>query len=71
MKRNELVISGTNNVICELFKVLRFRGIEPTIPVQSGKVLVMSCVQSGALNKILISWKEFIECEVVTIVVAE
>ena len=71
MKRNEMVISGTNNVIRELFNTLRFNGIEPTIPVQSGKNLVMSCMQSGTLNKILVSWKEFIECEVVTIVVSE
>jgi hypothetical protein len=68
MKRNELVISGTRNVIHELFNVLRTNGIEPTIPVQSEKNFVMCCIQGGALNRILMSWKEFIECEVVTIV---
>lgn len=68
MKRQELVVTGTKHIISDLFNVLRFNGIEATIPqLLSGKKYVISCMMGKTLDQILCSWKDFVKCETVTI----
>ena len=67
-KRKEIIIECPALIVArELFMVLRANGIEPSIPMHIEDSYFMVVNPSSSVDKILISWKDFVKyriCEV-------
>ena len=62
----EMRINGTKEHIDNLFHLLRFNGIEATIPAVDPKdMYTMYCMPSVLLDKILPSWRDAVSCKIV------